>query len=163
MKTTLNFLLVLIFSLTLPNQAAAYVFLTKKDYVQTVAPPQYPLKKMSFLERIIAKHAAKKLKKSGDLILDIELVAHRAQGFGIASLVAFLGIFLFGIGLIIAPILGIIAISKANLVLNHPDATEAQKRLAKRGKIMGIISAIIGIVALIVLFIAILNFFNDFK
>ena len=95
MKTTLNFLLVLIFSLTLPHQAAAYVFSTKKDYVQTVAPPQYPLKKMSFLERIIAKHAAKKLKKSGDLILDIELVAHRAQGFGIASLVAFLGIFLF--------------------------------------------------------------------
>lgn len=130
---------------------------TVSTSVKTMTPtPQYPLKKMSFLERIIAKRVAKELKKSGDQI-DLDETAKKAKVFGIASLISLLSIFL-GIGLIVAPILGISAISKANLVLNHPDATDVQKTLAKNGKIMGIISLIIGVGLLILLVIAIANF-----
>lgn len=131
--------------------------MTVSTSVKTMTPtPQYPLKKMSFLERIIAKRVAKELEKSGDQI-DLDETAKKAKAFGIASLISLLSIFLI-IGLIIAPILGIIAISKANLVLNHPDATDVQKTLAKSGKTMGAISLIVGVGLLILLVIAIANF-----
>ena len=154
MKTTLNFLIVLIFSLMLPHQATAYVFSKEKDRMQSITPPQYEQKKTSFLDRLIAKHVTQKLKKSGDPILDIDLMAQKAKKTGIASLFGLLGITLFGLGIIAAPILGIAAIHKANLVLNHPDATTAQKTLAKKGKTMGIISIVVGgVVLLIIIFL----------
>jgi hypothetical protein len=109
--------------------------------------PQYKTQKRTFFKRFIVEKAAKRLESA--TAIDLDKTTKSAKTLGgysiplilvgliLAFIPSFAGIIASLIVLALAGLLGIIALYKAYLVLKNPNATEAQKDMAKKGRRSG--------------------------
>jgi hypothetical protein len=171
MKNQQNRLFPFVFVLTYLLNSAFVIHSKSNSTINTTVSsvhgtPQYKAPKMTFFEQFVAKKLIKRLKTESTIDLDeTAKSAKKVGGYSIplipvglilAFLPSFAGIIASLIVLALAGLLGLIAIYKAFLVINNPNATEAQKEIAHKGRRSGAW----GLSLAIVLFILVALYFD---